>query len=275
MESQDLFEETAEDWIEFDRLAREGIPCVPPPKFLAAFVRLQRGMLDWKQDTLASFAGVSLSTVQRIEGGERVRPQNLDKVAVALGYKPGDFTEPCVPLPFGQEEWKRRVEASLEPFLDRVPVSVRPLRTQPQVAELARTYLYLIDGGRLDEAYQDDFAALGETLDFLAFVLCTEDEESIIQIERWERVKRRDLYKMVLDQVREIERRANAVALAGTYQAETGTAMIPTADVALIGFFPKLSDPGAIKRRTLFAPAQVDLADAWRRFCLNENGTIS
>ena len=111
MESQDLFEETAEDWIEFDRLAREGISCVPPPKFLAAFVRLQRGILDWKQDTLASFAGVSLSTVQRIEGGERVRLQNLDKVAVALGYKPGDFTEPRVPLSFGQEEWKRRVEA--------------------------------------------------------------------------------------------------------------------------------------------------------------------
>ncbi len=59
-------------------------------------------------------------------------------------------------------------------------------------------------------------------------------------------MKRRKLYDDVLTCVRNIERQGCAVALAGTYQIETGNMAIPEATAALLGFFPKLTDPAAI-----------------------------
>lgn len=247
---------------DLERLAREGVAAKPPSNFIAEFVQLQRAMLGWKQDALASFAGVSLSTVQRIERGEPVSAASLDSVAVALGQWQGAFSEPRVPL--RGDQLKQQISKSISIFKDRIWVSVQPLRTQPQIAALARTHVYLVDGGRLGDAYDDDVAAFQENLDFLAYVLETEEEKSS---RRKEPLKRRELYIAVLDQVRKIEQRAGAVALAGTYKAETNAQIMPTADVALIGFFPKSSDPGAIKRRALLAPAKIDLVDAWSRFC--------
>ncbi len=140
---------------------------------------------------------------------------------------------------------------------------------------MARCHTYLIDGGELGDVWQDEIAALVEHLDFVAYVLETEDEESITQTARRHRIKRRQLYKMILDQVREIERRSNAVALAGTYQAQTESVIMPTIKVAVIRFFPRFSDPGAINRRTQFAPIKVDLADVWRRFCQSVDEEIA
>lgn len=264
------------DWVglaasmaETERLAQAGIARVPPPDMLADFVRLQRGFLGWKQECLASFASVSLSTVERIERAESVSAESLDRVAIALGQKPGAFTEPRVPLTFDQLE--KAIEESTAQFSDRTTVPVRPLRTQPQVAELARAELCFIDGSRLGEVYHDDIASLREMLDFASFVLATDEPDSIVRIDRREPVKRRQLYTMVLDAVREIERRGYAVALAGTYQVETGAAIMPTANVALIGFFSKLTDPGAVKRKILLAPAKVDLRAAWENFCREDD----
>jgi hypothetical protein len=97
-------------------------------------------------------------------------------------------------------------------------------------------------------------------------VLATEDKDSIVQTDA-DPVKRRKLYDDVLRCVRKIERRGQAVALAGSFQIETGNAAMPRATAALVGFFPKLTDPAAINRRTLFAPARMDWADAWRQLC--------
>ena len=265
MTSRDFPDEMVRGLIELDRLARVGVPHVPPRKVVADFVRMQRAILGWKQDTLASFAQVSLSTIQRVERSDKVSAKSLDRVAVALHQKPGAFHKPRVPLTL--EQLGRRLDESAEPFKGTTPIPVRPLRNQPQIAELPRCDTYLIDGGELGDACEDEIAALGEYLDFVSFVLATEDKESIIQTDRRQRIKRRQLYTMVLDQVREIERRSNAVALAGTYQAQTESVFMPTIEVAVIRFFPKLSDPGAIKRRTQFAPIKVSWADAWRRFC--------
>ncbi len=266
MVSKDLPDEMMRELIELDRLARLGIPYVPPSESVAGFVRMQRGLVGRKQNALASFAEVSLSTVQRIERGDPVSAKSLDQVAMALVQEPGAFTKPRVPLTL--EEQERKLEEWLDPFEDLTPVSVRPLRTQPQIAELARCKFRLIDDARLGDAYQDDIAALNETLDFLSFAFEVEKKESIHHFTpRWKPIKRRHIYTMVLDQVRGIERRGYAVALAGTYQAETGAMVLPTADVALIAFFPKLSDPAANKRRVLLAPAKVDVAATWQRFC--------
>lgn len=273
MTSTDFLNETVQRLIELDQLARAGVPHVPPRKVVADFVRMQRAMLGWKQDTLASFSQVSLSTIQRIERADRVSARSLDRVAVALHQKLGAFHKPRVPLTL--EQLVRRLSESAEPFTDTTPVSVRPLRTQPQIAELARCDTYLIDGGELGDACEDEIAALGEDLDFVSFVLATEDKESIIQTDRRYRIKRRQLYKTVLDQVHEIERRSNAVALAGTYQAQTESAIMPIIEVAVIRFFPKSSDPGAIKRRTQLAPKEVDWAGSWRGYCQSVDEEIA
>ena len=95
---------------ELEQLARAGVPHVPSRGSVAAFMRFQRGMLGWKKGTLASFAGVSLSTVERIERGEPVSAECLDKVASALG-QPAAFTEPRVPLT--AEEYREKIEDGL------------------------------------------------------------------------------------------------------------------------------------------------------------------
>jgi hypothetical protein len=123
----------------------------------------------------------------------------------------------------------------------------------------------LIDAGRIGNEHNDEVEALRENLDFVSFLL--EEEDAIARAHRREQVKRCELYAMVLDQVRTIERRSRSIALAGTYTADTGTKILPQACVGLIGFFVKSTDPGAVKRRTLAVPSKINLAEAWRRFC--------
>jgi transcriptional regulator with XRE-family HTH domain len=190
------------DLAEFDRLARDGIALVPPREVIANFVRLQRAIVGWKQDALASLAGVSLSTIQRIERAEAVSDERLERVAAALHQKPGAFTAPRVPLT--TEMAKDKLEQFASPFMKRRWAPVRPLRTQPQIAELARADLYLIDGARIGEEHHDEIEALRETLDFVSFILVEED--AIARANRREPIKRRELYATVLNLVRTIEK---------------------------------------------------------------------
>jgi transcriptional regulator with XRE-family HTH domain len=265
MEAADIPESVLKELFEAEELARAGIARKPPAKVVAGVVKLARGIHGWKQQTLASMANVSLSTIERIERGEPVNADSLNRVALALGYKEGDFTDERVPLT--SEQCLELGKRCAEPFRDTISVSVNPLRTQPQVRLLAEAHMYLIDGGRLGDDYAEELSALAEWLDLVSFILTSEERGSIFQRNRSERAKRRELYAHVLNAVRTIESLSSSIALAGTYQAATGANVMPTAKVALIGFFPKSSDPAAIKRRVLFAPAKVDLADAWRRFC--------
>ncbi|WP_413815344.1 helix-turn-helix domain-containing protein [Bradyrhizobium sp.] len=76
-----------------DRLAnlpdREAnTPTVLPIEVVAFVVRWNRGFRQWKT-TLAEFARVSVSTVERVERGERVGADALDRIAQAFGYDPG------------------------------------------------------------------------------------------------------------------------------------------------------------------------------------------
>jgi transcriptional regulator with XRE-family HTH domain len=243
--------------------ARDGIALAPPRDIIANFVRFQRAVVGWKQDALASIAGLSLSTIQRIERAEEVSAESLERVAAALHQKPGAFTAPRVPLTV--EALKEKLEQFTLPFESRQWVTVRPLRTQPQIAELAQSDLYLIDDGRIDDECHGEVAALQETLDFVSFVLVEED--AIVHSRPRKPIKRRELYATVLDLVQTIEKRSRSIALAGTYTADTGTKILPQARVGLIAFFAKSADPGAVKRRTLSVPSKVNLAEAWQRFC--------
>jgi transcriptional regulator with XRE-family HTH domain len=47
-----------------------------------------------KQSTLADFARVSVSTIERAERGEKISEECLNRIGQALGYGPGYLTAP-------------------------------------------------------------------------------------------------------------------------------------------------------------------------------------
>lgn len=254
--SEDQQREIIERWAVAEYRASHGIAARPESRFTGQFVRFQRQMWGWKKETLASFADVSLSTIERIERGDRVGDDCLDRVAVALGYKRGDFTEPRVPL--AGDEAVAFLERCLKPFEGHRWIDVEPVCKQRQIAAFADCHLYLIDGGRLNINVSDELAALWEEIDFIAFVR----DDTFVKRSKREarRIERRRLYNTVLGRIREIECLAHAIALGGTYEAETDHPLLPEAQVAVIGFFPKQTDPGAIKRRQLLAPKLIHLS---------------
>ena len=87
-------------------------------------------------------------------------------------------------------------------------------------------------------------ANLTEWLDLACFILST-------KIERMSASERgrRDLYNDILGCIREIEKRGLTV-LSGVMNASQEG--IPDWKVAVISVTPKLSDPGALKRRHVF-----------------------
>lgn len=229
---QNLVDAAAREGAEMDRLARSGIVDIPGPATIAVFVRLQRGIMGWKRGTLAGFADVSLSTIERVERGETVSADSLDRVAAALHQPPGAFTAPRLLLN-AEAAWQRLAE-SAAPFENTVAVPVRPLRGHRQIAELVRAHLFIVDAARLDSACDDDVATFREWLDLASFILAAEDKNPILQTDA-EPVQRRKLYDDVLGCVRNIERRGRAVALSGTYMVRTGHAALPEASIALVG----------------------------------------
>jgi DNA-binding XRE family transcriptional regulator len=212
---------------------------IPSPQEIASMVNSWRRLRSWKQETLAQFAAVSLSTIERIERGEVVSIESLDRVAVALGFKEGDFHRPRTRRSFD--------EAMLETmkfFEGTVAVPCAPLKTQPQAVALLNCHAYLIDDGRCSPDADEAVAILRENLGFYSFVL-SELADPV------KPVKRRDIYTSLLADVQAVERRGYT-ALHATYEANSQLGPIT---VALIAFFPKLTDPGAAKREFLFAPA--------------------
>ena len=211
------------------------IPTAPPAELVAFFVRMVRGMRQWKQTTLADFARVSLSTVERVERGEKVSEESLDRIALALGYDHGYLTTPRNPC--SPDE----VAAQLERMAQLEPVAVAPLRKHRQVRDLANCQAYLIHRPDVPEAYDDDIASLAEWLDLASFIL-TAPLDGLPSPE----TRRRDLYEDILSSVQELEQRGLTVLSGVMHTPREG---IPNWKVALLSITPKLSDPGAPKRR--------------------------
>ena len=255
---KDLADAVADQRGEMDRLAREGVARAPTPQVIAFFVRIQREMLGWQPIMLAGLADVSLSTIERIERGDPVAPKSLDRVAVALRQPPGSFTIPRVPI--GAEAAWKKLEQNEAIFDGRIEVPVRPLEGHRMVADLARADLYNVDASRLDRSSSKDVDTLKEWLDLASFIIESEASGSLID-SGTKPVKRRDLYKDILNCVRNIEKLTHAVTLAGTYKVPTNIPGVPTATVALIAFFPKLTDPAAIRRKFLLAQGLIEHAD--------------
>jgi transcriptional regulator with XRE-family HTH domain len=214
-------------------------PLVPPPELIGFFVRWVRSLKNWKQSTLAEFAQVSISTIERIERGEKVSDDCLESIGRAFGYEPGYFTAP---------RRRKSAEDAMAEFVETwgnlEAVEVRALRTQPQVRNLAGCHAYLVHRPDVDHSYDPDIAALTEWLDLACFII-----ESPFEGEDSGEGGRRELYKSILACVRRIEQRGVTV-LAGVMPAPQDG--IPDWRVAIISVTPKATDPGALKRRAIF-----------------------
>lgn len=243
-------------------------PEAPSPGAIAEFVRLSRNLAGWKKATLASVANVSLSTVERVERGDAVSEESLEKVAIALRQKPGAFTAPRMKLSDAEA-----AAALVEKFAwlgEMAPVAVAPLRKQAQLRLLSDAVVGLVDHDLGADA-QDDIANLREWIGLVSFVRA--EHEGLIGGDFRRETNLRRLYADVLAFVRDLERRRRCVCLVGAYKPETRARDFQDVSVGVIAVKSKAQDPVAANRRTLFAPAKINLADALARAFDGEGDT--
>lgn len=226
-------------------------PTAPPVELVAMVVRWSRHLKQWKATTLADFARVSLSTVERVERGEKVSEEALDRIAQALGHEPGAFTTPR--LPIGPE---KAAEQLIESYGNLEPVAVVPMKTHKAIRDAAKCDAYLIHRPGVPDTHDDDIANLGEWLDLASFIL-SEIFEDTSPSERG----RRNLYNDILASVAELERRGLTVLSGVMHAPQPG---MPDWKVSIVSLTPRLSDPGAVKRRHVMVDRRtVAITPGW------------
>ena len=233
---------------------------VPSPDVVALFVRLSRQIAGWKKATLAHVAKVSLSTIERVERGEAVGDESLERIAVALHQRPDAFTAPRVKL--SDAEAIAALDDKWRWMEDVVPVNVAPLRKQAQLRELSAAVVCMLDHD-LDADSQNDMVDLREWLGLTSFVRA--EHEGLLGGDYNREHKLRRLYDDVLAFVHDLERRRRCVCLVGTYQPSTRATDFKDVSVGIVAVKSKDLDPAVAKRTTLYASTKVDLADALRR----------
>lgn len=222
------------------------------PKALGAYVKLQRGQLHWKRELLAFMAGVSLSTVERVERGDPVGDGALQRIATALGLEQDIFTRPRQPLnDVEQQAWLDRCYTFLT---THVPVKVAPLRHERQLRLLADVQFVVFDSDLGSEA-ADDLAELREWLDLTGFIRGTADGTFLPPPEP--RFRMRRLYEDVFEHAHAMERRHRAVCLVGTYMAETDLSLLPQAEIGVLSLRSKERNPAAAKIEVIFAERKI------------------
>lgn len=215
---------------------------LPPPDSIAFFVKMQRHHWRWKQPVLAAMAGVSLSTVQRVERAEVVSPDNLTKIAVALGFPADYLTAPRHKL--SEQEALQRLADSVEWMEGMVEVPLAQLTMERQLRELASTDMIVIGSDLADDA-ACDLDELREWLDLIGFIRCCQTGQIGPKPDRSFRI--RDLYGNLFQHLARMQVRHKAVCLVGTYTADTDSLRFPTATVAVISLRSKIRNPAAAK----------------------------
>jgi transcriptional regulator with XRE-family HTH domain len=232
----------------------------PPPDTIAFFVRVQRGLRHWKQDTLAAMADVSLSTVQRVERGAIVTPDCLMKIALALGFPADYLTAPRQKL--SEEEALEALNESVSWMDGLMEVPVAPLTKERQLRELSSTDMIVV-GSDLDDTAQEDLDALREWIDLTGFVRATVSGDISSKLERGFRMRR--LYVDLFQHLKQLQARHYAVCLVGTYTAETDSSAFPTSTVAVISIRSKKNNPAAAKFKTVWCAQKVSWREAMER----------
>lgn len=234
-----------------DRLAAEpdrarDEVAVPSKDLVAFVVRWNRELRDWKVNTLASYAGVSVSSVERVERGEPVQPHVLDKIAIGLGYEAGYFTRPRLPL--GREQAAAQF---VETFGDMEPVEVSLLATERAIRALAKCDACLFHHPLVSAGDEHYVEALRELLDCASLVL-----SDYLNIDPAETrgAGRRRLYRTILGFIEEMNT-AGFTVLAGVMSAPQTD--LPDWEVAVVSVSPRRLDPAAPKRRRLLVDRRV------------------
>lgn len=224
--------------LKLERTGKPGDLVVPERELIAFNIRCTRRLMNLKKSALAHLAGVSLSTVERIENAEPVSTDCLDKIAVFFGEKPGYFTAPR-PLQTSDDGLTAFIEKTGQ--LEAVPV--KHLTTQPQVRELAHCHSFVVNAPDLDE-FSEEIRGLVEWLDLTAFVVgpyappSDRDEGG-----------RRELYADVLNAVSNFEKQGVTVLASIVQHPQYG---IEDWKVAILHITRKATDPGAIERKFIF-----------------------
>lgn len=224
----------------------------PPADSIAFFVRVQRGFRHWKQETLAAMAGVSLSTVRRVERAEAVTPDCLAKIAIALGFAADYLTAPRRKL--SESEALASLKESVSWMDGLVEVPVAPLTKECQLRELASADMLMV-GADLDDAAQDDVASPREWFDLTGFMRAT--SAGLIGPKPDRSFRLRELYADLFSHVQQMQKQHRAVCLVGTYTAQTDSKKFPTATVAVISIRSKARNPAAAKFCTLWCEQTV------------------
>ena len=237
------------------------IPRRPDRNSIAFCVAWSREMKQLSIQALASMAGVSPSSIERIERGERVSDDTLRKVAVAVNQDEDAFTAERIPL--NQDEVEQALDAWVAPYEGMTMVPVSHFTKQTQVRELSRCDGALVHSAHLREDAQSLVEGLREWINLAGFVRATKEHDTFIATEPFTRM--REFNRDVLAAVREVERVGYATALTGCYDAEglyvdpiNASSRIMPIKVGLVALFPKETDPCAIKRQFLWAPKQIE-----------------
>lgn len=217
---------------------------VPPPELIAFFVRWVRGSRQLKKQALASLAGVSLSTVERIERGETVTADLIDRVGKMLGYDAGYLTAPRTPIDPGTA-----IEGFVETYEHLQPVTVAPIRTQAQIRTLAHCHAYLPFAPEDDDEQRHALNGLIEYIDLVSFMLGNGLADGSAK-----EAPRRELYADVLRYIDGIKRDGWTV-LGGIMDAPSRN--IPEWGLAVFSITSRAKDPGAPKRKTLLVDKRI------------------
>jgi transcriptional regulator with XRE-family HTH domain len=237
-------------------------PRPPAPDTIAEFVKLARGFARWKQDILAFKAGVSLSTIQRVERGRSVSAEALEKIGAALKQPAGALTKPRLPLDDAQAG--EFITNAWGWMLDCAPVNVAPLRKHRQLRALGEATTAIFDDD-LPEAAKDDLAGVHEWFELLGFVRAEHSGEFRIVGQTQRDLDVRRLQNDVLAAVSKVERRYRAVCLTRVYEAATNWPTLPAIQVGVATFRSLDNDPAAITRKGLMVPKSIDVRGAVRR----------
>jgi hypothetical protein len=122
------------------------------------------------------------------------------------------------------------------------------MTTHRAIRDTARCDALLIHRPEVPATYDDDIAGLQEWLDLASFILS--DIAEPLPSERG----RRDLYNDILTHIGNLERRGLTV-LSGVMPAPQHR--LPNWKVGVVSITPRLTDPGAAKRRHLTVDRRI------------------
>ena len=220
------------------------VPEELPTEIIAFFVSFVRHQRQWKVATLADFAQVSVSTIERIERGERVRGASLDRVACALGYPEGYLTtaRPRGSLADAAEELH-------DIFNELEIVHVHRLNMHCHVRDIINCHAYLVNRPNISNIHDYEISLLIELLDYGAFITSPMSLDM-----RTPKQGRRELYTAIIERAKSIERNGMTVLSGVLAHPQPG---IPQWRVAVISITNKATDPAAAKRSQLLVDRRL------------------